>query len=191
MSAVAQPGGELIWEELLTPPEIRAWVMECARPERLKRELSSPGVYRFIFPEFKDENGRHTPFYVGEAGNLGSRLASHFAQGSDAVRRDKNGLIHFRAGRRLRGAIQGSLGEFSLEVLRVEGSIDFSGVKINQDIFKNTFGRRLLENWALLQSIQAEHPRHLNAGLKQQGNGLRDLRKRVIEKSRKRLSLAG
>ncbi len=175
-------GGKLSWQELLSADEIRAWVNEQRKPSRLKTEYSCAGVYRFVFPESKDENGRHTPFYVGEAGNIHTRLSYHFRRKSAVVRRDNNGVPLLRTGWRLNGRILNSQGAFTLEFLQIEGSLDFCGIALSQGGFNSPYFRRLLENWALLCSIPGYNPRPLNVGLIQQARDLRSL----IEGFRKR-----
>ena len=76
MTAAPLPRVSLRWVDLLSPSDIRSWTLGHKMPTHLHGKLSFPAVYRFVFQEFKDENGNHTLCYVGEAGRLGRRLSS-------------------------------------------------------------------------------------------------------------------
>lgn len=179
MSKHSQSSGRLVWRELLSSKEICQWVVDGKKPERLRQDPSVPGVYRFVFTAIEDENGEHTPFYVGEAGNIHARLCYHFGQGPKVVRRDANGTPVFRPGWRLRGKIRISEGKFTLEYLDIEGFVDLCGVTLNKSSFESPFARRLLENWGLLCSISGASPRHLNVGPTQQARDFINLFKNL------------
>jgi hypothetical protein len=176
VSGLPQFDCKLTWRELVSADEIRAWVVGGKTPKRLgsrrvHSELADPGVYRFIFPEEVDKNSSHTPCYVGEGGNLGERLRDHFSLRGVQEKRKKGELVDY-SGWQVRGSIQNSRGEFSLQVLKIEDSISLLGVRLNQHSFDDLFARRLLENWAILYSEQIEHLYPLNRAISQ---GIRDL----------------
>ena len=154
----------------MSSDEIRAWAVDRKTPIRLGRkhlpsELAYPGVYRFIFPEKVDGGARHTPFYVGEGGDAGMRLRAHFAPSSDEEKRDAKGVVILEAGWQVRGSIQNSHGEFSLQVLNIEGSFNLFGVTLNQQSLDDPFARKLLENWAILSSERLDKLHRLNRGI--------------------------
>jgi hypothetical protein len=168
VSGLPQFGYKLTWRELLSSDEIRAWVADRKIPDRLRcGGLAYPGVYRFIFPEVVDSNARHTPFYVGEGGDIGKRLKGHFAPSSNQEKRDSKGVLILKSGWQVRGNIQNSQGEFSLQILKLEGSINICGVMLNQHSLDSPFARRLIENWAILYSQKPDKHRQLNRGASQ------------------------
>ena len=170
MNTLTQFSGEVTWRELLSSDEIRAWAVDRKTPIRLGRkrlpsELAYPGVYRFIFPEKVDGSAKHTPFYVGEGGDVGKRLRAHFAPSSDEEKRDAKGAVILDAGWQVRGSIQNSHGKFSLQILNIEGSFNLCGVILNQHSFDDPFARKLLENWAILSSERLDKLHKLNRGI--------------------------
>jgi hypothetical protein len=180
----------LRWRELLSPEEIRPWVNGQQTPRRLLAELNYPGVYRFIFSEARDANSSHTPCYVGEAGKIGMRLLDHFrferqSAGSEG-RLEKHRL---RPGWSVRGSIRNSEGDFKLQVLSIEGLVNFCGLTFKPDSipspFENSFLRRMLENWAILASEYIDHLHPLN--LPGTPHILRDLLKNARKKSSKKI----
>jgi hypothetical protein len=157
----------LHWRELLTPQEIENWVRTHQIPRRFSSELACPGVYRFIFPEVIDKNVSHTPCYVGEAGKIGMRLRDHFRPRRNGTDCDKGWETRgLRAGWSIRGSIQNSMGVFTLQMLTIEGPINFCGLTIEPNSisnpFENSFLRKMLENWAILASEYADHMLPLN-----------------------------
>ncbi|MHB1701843.1 MAG: GIY-YIG nuclease family protein [Acidobacteriaceae bacterium] len=166
MNSLSQFSCKMTWVELLSSEEIKAWVVDRKLPERVRRgELSYPGVYRFIFPEAVDGSARHTPFYVGEAGDVGKRLRSHFAHSSTEEKRDLKGKVILETGWQVRGSVQNSRGNCTLQVLKFETSINVCGVILNQHSFDCPFARRLIENWAILCSQRLDKLRQLNRGV--------------------------
>jgi hypothetical protein len=155
----------LVWQELLSSDLILEWVRNQKMPKCIHGKLTSPSVYRFVFKEFADENGRHTPCYVGEAGKIGKRLSDHFRR-DDKERRDKNGTLKLKAGWGVRGAIQNSKGEFALQRLTINGPVNFGGLAFGPDTipdpFEDSFNRRMLENWAILYSEHVDHLHPIN-----------------------------
>jgi hypothetical protein len=157
----------LHWRELLSSDEIRNWVNRQQVPKRLSTELGHPGVYRFIFAEARDGNSAHTPCYVGEAGKIGMRLLHHFRQeGQTADQLGAQGTRRLRAGWYVRGSIRNSGGDFKLQVLSVEGPVNFCGLTFGPDTipnpFENSFLRRMLENWAIVASEYVDGLQPLN-----------------------------
>jgi len=173
----------LRWLDLLPPNDIQSWTLKHKMPHHLHGTLSFPVVYRFVFPQFKDENGSHTPCYVGEAGRLGRRLSDHFRK-PDKEQRDKSGKLMLKAGWSLRGAIQRSEGKFALQVLTIEGGFDFFRVVLSQHSFDDPFERRLLENWAIRSSELDDHLHLLNRGISQPAKDLLRMIKTVRRKRR-------
>lgn len=152
----------LHWQELLSRDEIHNWVHHRQVPRRLLTDLASPGVYRFIFPEARDENAAHTPCYVGEAGNIGSRLRDHFRlEPSGTDERREVGRRGLRAGWQVRGSIQNAAGEFQLQVLMITGAVTMCGLTFGPNSVSNplddSFLRKMLENWAILASEHIDH----------------------------------
>lgn len=190
MMSLPRLGGKLVWRDLLSPEEIRAWVVDGKKPVQLSsNELAYPGVYRFIFPEQVDGSARHTPFYVGEGGNVGKRLGQHFAPSSSKEKRDAKGILTLKSGWQVRGSIQNSRGECALQILSIEGSVNVGGVILSQHSFDCPFGRKLLENWAIIYSQRLDKLRQLNRGVSQSGKVLiREIHKKQ-ELSRKRTKI--
>jgi hypothetical protein len=157
----------LQWKELLSAAEVRSWIEQQQVPKRLTTDLAYPGVYRFIFPEARDAGAAHTPCYVGEAGNSGKRLRAHFRlESQDNVPMTGPRTLKLRAGWLVRGSLQNSRGNFSLEILAIEGPVSFCGLAFGPDSipppFENSFLRKMLENWAILASEHVEHLWPLN-----------------------------
>jgi hypothetical protein len=146
----------LRWRELFSSEELRNWVNDRRVPKRVRAELGYPGVYRFVFAEVRDENGAHTPCYIGEAGNIGAHLVSHFRQERQSAVEPTT--KRFRTGWFVRGAIRISDNHFKLEVLTIEGPVNFCGLIFGSDTipspFENSFLRKMVENRAI---IAAEH----------------------------------
>lgn len=124
-------------------------------------------MYRFKFSEARDGNSAHTPCYVGEAGKIGMRLLHHFrpeCQTSDEA--SPLGSRRLRAGWPVRGSILNSDGDFKLQVLTIEGPVNFCGLTFGPDSIpnplENTFLRKMLENWAILASECVDHLHTLN-----------------------------
>ena len=55
MSGSAGHTGKFGWQESLSANEILTWYRTHRKPVSLESRFSVPGVYRFVFPEFKDE----------------------------------------------------------------------------------------------------------------------------------------
>jgi hypothetical protein len=161
------------WEQLLSAEERFGWFSEKKLPGKLTRVRgkSRPGVYRFIFPEQVDGTARHTPCYVGEAGDLGERLQCYFRATRHIERRNDCDELILDDAWKVRGSIQKSGGCFSLEVLRIKNFIKLPGVVINEHSLEDPFARRLLENLTLLYALQHEGLHPLNMGVSQ---GARD-----------------
>jgi hypothetical protein len=177
----------LRWQDLLSPEVIRNWVNGQQIPRRLLAELAYPGVYRFIFSEARDGNSAHTPCYVGEAGKIGMRLLHHFRperQTSDEAR--PLGSRRLRAGWPVRGSIRNSGGDFKLQVLTIEGPVNFCGLTFGPDSIpnpiENSFLRRMLENWAILASEYVDHLHPLNV------RGTPHILRDILKEARKRSS---
>jgi hypothetical protein len=187
MNSLRQPGGALRWDELLSSEEIIEWMTSHRKPRRLWRRQgkSRPIVYRFIFPEFADENGSHTSCYVGEGGDFG-RLSSHFSSTDSQEKRNRDGELILDKMWQVKGAVQNSRGELRLEILHIEGSIDLHGITLNQHSLDDLFARRLLENWAIFHAEYVEKLRPLNRGISQTG---KDLRRLLLKSQRNRASL--
>jgi hypothetical protein len=184
MSERFQSDGKLVWRELLSSDEIREWCSSGRKPAHLRGKHVCPGVYRFIFPESKDENGSHRPCYVGQGGNVSERLYRHFKpEGAQDPKRDKNGVIKVQTGWHVRGAIQNSCGELSLQILAVESSLRLGEVLLNQHSFDDPFSRVLLENWAILSSEYVDHLRPSNRGISQP---MKTLQKKLMGLRQKR-----
>jgi hypothetical protein len=173
----------LRWQELLSSDDIRAWTQEQKMPIHLRGRLLCPGIYRFVFREFRDENGKHTPCYVGEAGRLGRRLSDHFRR-DDKVRRERTGKLKLKAGWGVRGAIQRSGGEFKLQALTIEGPVNFNGLVFGPDTipgpFEDSFVRKLLENLAIVVSEYVDGLRPTNR------RGTPHVFKDILKQARKR-----
>jgi hypothetical protein len=177
------------WRELVPSEDVKEWVKTHRKPHKLWRlaKNSYPIVYRFVFPKSTDENGSHTPCYVGEGGDFG-RLARHFSSTGNKEKRSKSGELLMDKGWRVRGAIQNSHGEFRLEILHIEGSIDLHGVTLNQHSFDDPFVRRLLENWTILYAEYGEKLHPLNRGVSQGG---KDLFRKLKASRRSRPEISG
>lgn len=154
----------LRWHELLTADEIRNWLSNGVVPMRLLEEFDCPGIYRFVFAEFRDENGAHTACYVGETTNLSRRVRDYFPKKNRA---GTNGQIptKLKPGWEVRGRILRSMEnlptvDFKLETLKIEGRVNFGGLTFEPesfaDAFDNFFLRRMLESWAILASEYAD-----------------------------------
>ena len=157
----------LHWRELLSSDEIRNWVSRQQVPKRVSTELGYPGVYRFIFAEARDGNSAHTPCYVGEAGQVGARLLSHFRQERQtAIELTTPEARRRRAGWFVRGSIRTSGGDFMLQVLTIDGPVNFCGLTFGPDTipdpFEDSFLRKMLENWAIVASEYVDHLYPLN-----------------------------
>jgi hypothetical protein len=149
----------LVWQELLSHEEIENWALRRKIPERIQREIAGPGVYRFIFPEAVDGAASHTPCYVGEGGNLGNRLRKHFALPKETTKRLKNGTLALESGWAVRGNVQNARGQFVVQVLAIQGSINIGGVSI-------------LENLAILHSERFDKLLQLNRGVPETSKNL-------------------
>ena len=173
MIVLKQDSGALIWEPLLSPEELRTFFQSRRRPASLyrRRNVSRPIVYRAIFPEHVDENGAHTPCYIGEGGDL-RRLSNHFKSEVPDDVRDRAGNLDLPGGWWIRGAIQRSGGNFRLEILKIDGFINFGGIVLSQASLDDPFARRLLENWAILHARDVEKLRPYNRGISQSGKDL-------------------
>jgi hypothetical protein len=171
--------GLLRWKDLLPVDKRLRWFSEKRKPDELDviPGNSLPGVYRFRFPEQVDGSAKHTPCYIGEAGDIGERLQRYFRSRRTVERRDECGeLILGDAWRVIGviGAIENSKGDFSLEVLELKAPIKIAGVMVNS--FEDPFARRFLENLALLHAVQVENLRPLNSGVSQ---GSKDFRRKA------------
>ena len=173
MMSFQQSVGLLRWEPLLSSEDIIEWMQSRKKPRKLwrMRGNSQPIVYRFIFSEFVDENGRHTSCYIGEGGDF-RRLSSHFSSPVNREKRSSGGQLILDKGWQVRGAVQNSGGKFLLESLHIDGSINLFGVTLNQQSLDDPFARRLLENWAILHAEYAENMHPLNRGISQSGKDL-------------------
>ena len=175
MTTQVHARGKFLWRELLSADEIRNWIIERVKPKRLIQEFSHAGVYRFIFREFNDENGHHTPCYTGEAKNIAKRIPYYFRKASPVEKRDKNGIVQMKSGWHVTGAVQNSNGELTLPYLAIEGSVSLQGVILNQHCFDNPLYRVFLENWAILssESLDRLYPtnRHGNKLVRLFGSG--------------------
>jgi hypothetical protein len=167
MSGLVQSAGKLVWAEFLSAVEIRDWCSAGKKPIRLKSQFAIPGVYRFVFPESKDEHGQHVPCYVGQSRNLAGRIPYYFRQTSQKERRDENGEIILPDGWHVRGCVLNSGGIFTLQVLTISGAISLNGVVLSQNDLDNTFARVLLENWAILSSELIDKMSPTNRGIAQ------------------------
>jgi hypothetical protein len=160
----------LVWREVLSQEEIKLWVSDYKKPTSvIQKTLAHPGVYRFIFPEQVDGTAKHTPFYVGEAGNIGKRLCYHFGPPKKRDEQLDFSNIVLKPGWQVRGAIQNSDGDLSVQILCIEGSVEFCGLILGQSCFDSLHARRLLENWAILYSDHIEKLHPLNLGLTETG----------------------
>jgi len=178
----------LRWRELLSPEVLLNWVNSRQVPRVLLAELAYPGVYRFIFREARDGDSAHTPCYVGEAGNIGKRLLHHFrAERQTSVGVKPLGSRKLRAGWPVRGSIRNSSGDFKLQVLTIEGPVNFCGLTFGPDSIptplEDSFLRRMLENWAILASEYVDHLHPLN--VRGTPHILRDILKVARKKSSK------
>lgn len=158
MSGISQSSGQLVWEELLSAAEIAEWARSRKQPRKLWRVdgASQPGVYRFIFPKDKT-------CYVGVAGHFGRRLRDHICPRVGRRPEDATKNVY---GWSVRGAIQNSLGECSLQRLKIEGDVNFCGLTINQHDLDDLFVRLLVENWAILYSEQLDGLRPRNRDIR-------------------------
>ena len=160
----------LRWHELLTANEIRSWLSTGVVPKRLLEEFDCPGVYRFVFAEFRDQNGAHTACYVGETTNLCRRVQDYFPKKSQ-IRTHQQIPKKLLPGWEVRGRILLSMGglprvDFKLETLEIEGCVNFGGFTFGPesfaDAYDNFFLRRMLESWAILASEHADQLYPLN-----------------------------
>jgi hypothetical protein len=173
MSGSAKLECNLVWKELLNPEEIRAWVKEHSKPVRLDKEFDRPGVYRFVFNEASDQNGSsHTPCYVGETLRLCRRLPKYFREPreielwfTDVGARLPSGW-KLPESWRVRDRVRNSSGEFKLQLLDFQDDVVFPGFRFEmdsiEDKFESSFTRRMLENWAILYSIEVDKLTILN-----------------------------
>jgi len=104
---------------------------------------------------------------VGETGDVGKRLCDYFVLRGAREVRNADGELRDYGGWPVRGEIQGSRGEFSLQILRIGGCLDLYGVELNATCFNYSFARVLLENWAILYAKQVEKYHVLNCGVDQ------------------------
>ena len=182
------PNLHLTWREPFSRDELDNWGKNHAKPRSLYGKHSYPAVYRFVFPECGDANGRHTPCYVGEAKNLSRRLGRHFKAGEE-FSKNPDGKWDAPEGWRVRGAIQNSIGHFAFQVLEITGKVNFNCVTFEADTIPprldSVFIRRLLENWAILYSECADHLHPLNSNWPREPNSLHDSRKKISKKTAK------
>lgn len=172
MSSPLQTRGSLSWRELLSPEQVKEWWRTRRKPHDLwRKEQSRPGVYKFVFREKVDGSSKHNPCYIGEAGDIGERLSEHFRGCDGQERRGKDEELLLDSGYQVKGAIANSDGEFSLQLLTVEGSLNLFGVVLNEASFDDLFARKLLENWAILHAERSEGLYLLNRGMRQ---GIKD-----------------
>ena len=167
MSGPAAFSGKFVWKELLSADEILSWFTTHKKPPSLKSRFSVPGIYRFVFPKFKDEHGSQRPCYVGESGNLARRIPYYFRTPSPKEHRDDNGELILPDGWHVRGQVQNAGGSFVLQVLRIEGALSLCGIVLNHHSFDSPFGRALLENWAILSSERIDGLHPTNQGIAQ------------------------
>ena len=169
MTILPQVLSNLSWQNLFSSEEVRQWALNRKKPEQLQRgELENSGVYRFVFPREMDGTVRQTPHcYVGETGEVGERLCNYFIRRGAHERRGTDGTLKDYDVWQVRGAIQNSRGEFSVQILRIQGCLNLYGVKLNATCFDDPFARVLLENWAVLHAIQVEKYHVLNRGVDQ------------------------
>ena len=177
----------LRWQELLSQEVLLNWVNSRQVPRGLFAELAYPGVYRFIFCEARDGNSAHTSCYVGEAGNIGKRLLHHFrAERQTSVEVKPLRSRRLRAGWPVRGSIRNSSGDFKLQVLTIEGPVNFCGLTFGPDSIptplENSFLRRMLENWAILASEYVDHLHPLNV------RGTPHILRDILKEARKKAS---
>jgi hypothetical protein len=150
MTAPSQTNGQLVWRELLSTKEIEEWAVSRKQPRKLWRvdDHSWPGVYRFVFPKDKP-----LPLcYIGEACHIGRRVRDHICP---TAKQQSEGTTKDSPGRRVRDAIKNSIGSCFLQHLTIDGYAKICGLELNQERFVDLFARRLLENWAILDSEQA------------------------------------
>jgi hypothetical protein len=175
----------LRWQELLTQVELQNWVLRQQLPKRLSTELAYAGVYRFIFSEARDGGSAHTPCYVGEAGRISRRLLDHFRLERDGTKEGGLNTLKLRPGWQVRGSIRNSAGDFKLQVLTIEGPVNFCGLTFGPNSilkpFDDSFLRRMLENWAILASEYVDHLHPLNR--RGTPHVFEDLRKHAPKKS--------
>jgi hypothetical protein len=118
------------------------------------------------------------------------RLLHHFrpeGQASDEAK--PLGTRGLRAGWPVRGSIRNSGGNFKLQVLTIEGPVNFCGLTFGPDSipkpFENSFLRRMLENWAILTSEYVDHLHPLNI------RGTPHILREILKEARKRSSKKG
>jgi hypothetical protein len=182
----------LRWRGLLSPEEIRDWVNSQQVPRHLATKFACPGVYRFIFREESDENSAHTPCYVGEAGNIGKRLRVHFRLERGTGDETRLRTRRLRPGWSVRGSIRNSGGDRKLQVLTIEGPVNFCGLIFGPDSipggpFADSYLRKMLENWAILASDCADHLYPLN--LRGTPHAFRDTLKELRAKGHRRKTM--
>jgi hypothetical protein len=156
----------LEWHELLTADEIRNWLSTGVVPKRLSAEFDCPGIYRFVFAEFRDENGAHTACYVGETTNLCRRIQDYFPKKNQAGTNQQ-----LSPGWEARGRVLLSMEglptvDFKIETLEIVGHVNFGGFTFGPETFADAHGnfflRRMLESWAILASEYADDLYPLN-----------------------------
>lgn len=167
MSGPPQFPLKLSWLEMFSPEEIRRWALEGKKPERLQNgDLARSGVYRFVFPKEADGTVRQAPHcYVGEAGEVGKRICDYFVDRGVRMIRSAEGRLKDYGGAPVRGEIRNSRGEFTIQLLEIEGCLDVCGVKLNATRFADSFARVFLESWAILHAIQVEKYHVLNCSV--------------------------
>jgi hypothetical protein len=191
MNGPQQSQCQLAWQVFLSREEIVRWVVNREKPNKpqLHGCVSHPGIYRFIFPKATDGLSSHTSCYVGETGDLGDRMPDYFCAIADKEKRDTDNELILNSEWKVQGEIQNairdSLGECSLQLLAVKGSVCLCGVTLSETDFDNPFARRLLENWGILNSVN-EGLFPLNYGVHQATKDFQRMRKSATEQAQRR-----